>query len=116
MSKHAARRHRRRRSRVSRGVATLIGVNLLARLVVAQGSASQLAPSSLAGSVGQREESDVPRIAAASRGLDRDEAAVPPPFKTQQGSVFRLKPAVRRAWVRKQNPTVFQVGTLNLLG
>jgi endonuclease/exonuclease/phosphatase family metal-dependent hydrolase len=55
-------------------------------------------------------------LASASRGLDRDNVTTTPVYKTQEGQTFKLKPEVRQARERAQNPTVFRVSTFNVLG
>lgn len=131
MSKHAERRHARRRSRLSLGFAALLGLNIVAVLVMAQGSlpaitpAADVAAGSLVGAevkVLSQHSRQVVRsqtagsLDSASRGVDREDFTTTPVYKTQPGHTFKLKPEIFRAKQRADNPTVFRVSTFNVLG
>jgi endonuclease/exonuclease/phosphatase family metal-dependent hydrolase len=131
MSQRAARRHARRRRHLSLGFAALLGLNIVAVLATAQGSVPAFTPAAdeLPGSlltahgklasengrpVGSGQISG--SLESVSRGLDRDGLTTTPVYKTQKGHTFKLKPEVLQARQRAQNPTVFRVATLNVLG
>jgi len=127
MAKHAQRRQRRRRARVPLGLAVLLTANFLAVLATAHASVSEFAPAAeISATTQPGAGSDVTRgrtaalpgakaPATVSRGVEREEISAPP-YKTQPGHTFKLKPAVAQARWRARHPTEFQVSTFNLLG